>query len=515
MLEKALSEYLGVPYISLFTNGTIPLITAFQALGIKDCEVITTPYSFVATSNAAIWNDVEPVFTDIDEKTGNLDPNKIEDAITPRTKAILPVHVYGNPCDTKAIQAIADKHGLKVIYDAAHAFGVKKDGKTILTEGDISTLSFHATKTYNTVEGGALVCKDEKTKAYIDSLKNFGYTSEIYITETGINGKMDEIRSAYGLLNLHNIDDAIAKRKHVAEVYRNALKSLDGITMFDEDSRLFVALDYPPAVKYEAGYNQISEYLKTLTGFKAVNVLRRNENMGAIENIKSLLATVCENYERFIFTEDDNIFAPAFLEYVNSGLDYFENDKNCESISGFSYPVPMPKSNTTVIKMQRYFSDWGFGTWRDRYFEARDTLTNDFFKKVYKTPSLAKKLRKASKKNYTRAWAFMTDPNVRPYDYTNSCGQILLDRYSIMPKKTLVKNTGWDNSGVHCDESSPIAKVFMEQELDMSEHFGDFVFDDAESESVNKIIDKSLIGAYDRIPYFKTRIKEVLYQTQK
>ena len=246
LLEKALSEYLGVPYISLFTNGTIPLLTAFQALGIKDCEVITTPYSFVATSNAAIWNDVEPVFVDIDEKTGNLDPNKIEEAITPKTKAILPVHVYGNPCDTKAIQEIADKHGLKVIYDAAHAFGVKKDGKTILTDGDISTLSFHATKTYNTVEGGALICKDEKTKAYIDSLKNFGYTSEIYITETGINGKMDEIRSAYGLLNLQNIDDAIAKRKHVAETYRSALKNIDGITMFSEDSSVTYNYSYFP-----------------------------------------------------------------------------------------------------------------------------------------------------------------------------------------------------------------------------------------------------------------------------
>ena len=245
-LEKALSEYLGVPYISLFTNGTIPLLTAFQALGIKDCEVITTPYSFVATSNAAIWNDVEPIFVDIDERTGNIDPNRIEDAISPRTKAILPVHVYGNPCDTKAIQGIADKHGLKVIYDAAHAFGVKKEGKTILTEGDVSTLSFHATKTYNTVEGGALICKDEKTKAYIDSLKNFGYTSEIYITETGINGKMDEIRSAYGLLNLQNIDGAIEKRKHVAKFYRNALKDIGGIRMFDEESSVKYNYSYFP-----------------------------------------------------------------------------------------------------------------------------------------------------------------------------------------------------------------------------------------------------------------------------
>lgn len=245
-LEKALAEYLNVPFICLFTNGTIPLLTSFQALGIKDGEVITTPYSFVATSNAAVWNNISPVFVDIDEKNGNLDPNKIEQAITSKTRAILPVHVYGNPCDTMAIQEIAEKHNLKVIYDAAHAFGVKKDNKSILTEGDISTLSFHATKTYNTIEGGALICKDEKTKMYIDSLKNFGYSSEIYITETGINGKMDEIRSAYGLLNLNNIGDAIKKRKHVAKYYREALKNIEGLSFFEEMPNITYNYSYFP-----------------------------------------------------------------------------------------------------------------------------------------------------------------------------------------------------------------------------------------------------------------------------
>lgn len=237
-LEKALAEYLDVPYISLFTNGTIPLLVAIQALGLgkdsKKNEIITTPYSFVATSNAVVWNNLKPVFVDVEEETGNMDPSKIEAAITERTCAILPVHVYGNPCNTEEIKRIADKHGLKVIYDAAHAFNVKRNGKSILTEGDFSTLSFHATKTYNIIEGGGIVCKDEKTKNYLDSLKNFGYTSEIYITEPGINGKLDELRSAYGLLNLKRIDASIARRKRVAEFYRAALKDVPGISFFSE-----------------------------------------------------------------------------------------------------------------------------------------------------------------------------------------------------------------------------------------------------------------------------------------
>lgn len=232
-LEAALAEYLKVPYVSLFTNGTLPLLTALQALRITG-EVITTPYSFVATTHALWWNGIKPVFVDIDSSTGNIDPQKIEAAITPRTTAILPVHVYGKPCDTKAIQAIADKYGLKVIYDAAHAFGVEVNGGSLLNAGDMSTLSFHATKVFNTIEGGAMVMHDEKTKQRIDYLKNFGFANEVEVVGPGINSKMDEIRSAYGLLNLKQVDAAIAARQKVAVAYREALRNVDGISFWDD-----------------------------------------------------------------------------------------------------------------------------------------------------------------------------------------------------------------------------------------------------------------------------------------
>ena len=232
-LEAALAEYLKVPYVSLFTNGTLPLLTALQALRITG-EVITTPYSFVATTHALWWNGIKPVFVDIDPSTGNIDPLKIEAAITPRTTAILPVHVYGKPCDTEAIQAIADKYGLKVIYDAAHAFGVEVNGESLLNAGDMSTLSFHATKVFNTIEGGAMVMHDEKTKQRIDYLKNFGFANEVEVVGPGINSKMDEIRSAYGLLNLKQVDAAIAARQKVAVAYREALRNVDGISFWDD-----------------------------------------------------------------------------------------------------------------------------------------------------------------------------------------------------------------------------------------------------------------------------------------
>ena len=232
-LEEALCKYLGVPYISLFTNGTLPLITALQALHITG-EVITTPYSFVATTHALWWNGIKPVFVDIDPKTGNIDPNKIEAAITPRTTAIMPVHVYGKPCATDSIQEIADKYGLKVIYDAAHAFGVKVNDQSIINAGDMATLSFHATKVFNTVEGGALVMHDEKTKKRIDYLKNFGFAGETEVVAPGINSKMDEIRSAYGLLNLRQVDAAIAARRKAAQTYRTALQHVEGISFWND-----------------------------------------------------------------------------------------------------------------------------------------------------------------------------------------------------------------------------------------------------------------------------------------
>ena len=239
-LEQALAEYLGVEYLSLFTNGTLPLITAFQALGIHQGEVITTPYSFVATSHSIWWNGLKPVFVDIEEDTCGIDPNKIEAAITPNTVAIMPVHCYGKPCKTAEIDAIAKKHNLKVIYDAAHAFGVKAPSNSpergelssVLLAGDISTLSFHATKVYNTIEGGALICHSAEMKYHVDNLKNFGFRGETTVVAPGINSKMDEIRAAYGLLNLRQVDAAIEARKQVAKQYVEALQDVQGIKIF-------------------------------------------------------------------------------------------------------------------------------------------------------------------------------------------------------------------------------------------------------------------------------------------
>ena len=254
-LEKELAEYLKVPYISLFTNGTLPLLTAMQALRITG-EVITTPYSFVATTHSIWWNGCRPVFVDIEEKTCGINPEKIEAAITPKTTAIMPVHCYGKPVNIDAIQAIADKYGLKVIYDAAHAFGVEVNGKSVLTAGDMSTLSFHATKVYNTLEGGALIVKYEATKKRIDYMKNFGFAGETEVVAPGINSKMDELRCAYGLLNLQQIDAAIAARKEVARQYVEALKDIPGIripsyiqesfdnSLFSRGERQMVKLNY-------------------------------------------------------------------------------------------------------------------------------------------------------------------------------------------------------------------------------------------------------------------------------
>ena len=272
MLEAALCEYLGVPYISLFTNGTLPLTAALLAMRITG-EVITTPFSFVATTHSLWLNGIKPVFVDIDPVTCNLDPDKIEVAITPNTTAIMPVHVYGYPCDTKSIQQIADKYGLKVIYDAAHAFGVEREGESILNAGDISTLSFHATKTYNTIEGGALICHSTHMKQRIDYLKNFGFADETTIVAPGINAKMDEIRAAYGILNLKYIDAAIESRHRVALRYREALYDVEGISFFEDIPGVRHNYSYFPifvdANKY--GMSRDELYFK----MKAANILGR------------------------------------------------------------------------------------------------------------------------------------------------------------------------------------------------------------------------------------------------
>lgn len=232
-LELELAAYLKVPYVSLFTNGTLPLLTALQALRVTG-EVITTPYSFVATTHSIWWNGCKPVFVDIDPVTGNISPDAIEAAITNKTTAIMPVHVYGKPCDVQRIQEIADRYGLKVIYDAAHAFGVEVNGESILNAGDMSTLSFHATKVYNTLEGGAMIMHDAETKKRIDYLKNFGFAGETSVVAPGINSKVDEVRAAYGLLNLRLVDVAIEARHQVVIKYREALRHVKGINFMED-----------------------------------------------------------------------------------------------------------------------------------------------------------------------------------------------------------------------------------------------------------------------------------------
>ena len=251
-LEKSLCAYLGVEHIALFTNGAIALLTALQSLSITG-EVITTPYSFVATSHSLMWNGIKPIFVDIDQKTLNLDPSKIEAAITPQTTAIMPVHCYGHPCDVDAIQQIADKYNLKIIYDAAHAFGVQDTQGSILRHGDLSVLSFHATKVFNTFEGGAIVCHDAKTKQRIDHLKNFGFVDEVTVVAPGINGKMSEFNAALGLLQLKGIDEALQKRKAIDSRYRESLTGIRGIHCLSDAGEKVANYAYFP-ILVQPGY---------------------------------------------------------------------------------------------------------------------------------------------------------------------------------------------------------------------------------------------------------------------
>jgi dTDP-4-amino-4,6-dideoxygalactose transaminase len=261
-LEQALCDYLGVKHIALFTNGTIALVTALQALRITG-EVITTPYSFVATSHSLLWNGIKPVFVDIDPNTLNLDPEKIEAAITPQTTAIMPVHCYGHPCDVERIQKIADTYGLKVIYDAAHAFGVQDEEGSILRHGDLSVLSFHATKVFNTFEGGAIVCPDAKTKLRIDQLKNFGFVDEVTVVAPGINGKMSEFNAALGLLQLKGIDEALQKRKAIDARYRKGLAGVKGINCLpDAGEKVANYAYFPILVQPEYSLNREELYQK-------------------------------------------------------------------------------------------------------------------------------------------------------------------------------------------------------------------------------------------------------------
>ncbi|MCD4530983.1 dTDP-4-amino-4,6-dideoxy-D-glucose aminotransferase VioA [Pseudomonas sp. C3-2018] len=271
-LEQELAEYLGVKHISLFSNGTLALVTALQALRITG-EVITTPYSFVATAHSLLWNNLKPVFVDIDPVTKNLDPHRIAEAITPATSAILPVHCYGIPCDVEGIQAVADTYGLKVIYDAAHAFGVRQNGASILNNGDLSILSFHATKVFNTFEGGAIICPDAKIKRRIDYLKNFGFADEVTVMAPGINGKMNELQAAFGVMQLRHIDEALSRRQKVFEHYQSALEGIPGISLLEQPQGLDWNYSYCP-ILVDAEHFGVSRD-ELYDRYRAANILVR------------------------------------------------------------------------------------------------------------------------------------------------------------------------------------------------------------------------------------------------
>lgn len=322
--EEKLCEYLGVKYISLFSNGTLALITALQALRITG-EVITTPYSFVATTHALHWNGIKPVFCDVDPVYGNIDPDKIESLITPKTTAILPVHVYGTPVDVEKIENIADTYGLKVIYDAAHAFGVKKEDSSISNFGDLSVLSFHATKTFNTVEGGAIVCHDEKIKKRIDFLKNFGFADEVTVVAPGINAKMNELQAAYGLLQLENFEIQIQKRKEIAELYKELLKDTKGIRFLDDMQGVkhnyayfpvFVDKDYP--LTRDELYSKLKEH----------NIYSRRYFYPLISDFptyRSLSSAQHDNLPNAVKLADEVICLPIYPELQNNIVSHISN----------------------------------------------------------------------------------------------------------------------------------------------------------------------------------------------
>lgn len=321
-LEKELADYLGVKYISLFCNGTIALIAALQALNIQG-EVITTPFTFAATTHALWWNKAIPVFVDIEPQYMNLDPDKIEAAITDKTTAIMPVHVYGNPCQTEKIQQIADKYNLKVIYDAAHAFGVKKNGVSILNSGDLSVLSFHATKVFSTIEGGAIISHTPEMKHHIDNLKNFGFRGETVIEEPGINGKLNEVQAAYGLLQLKYVDEYVEKRKNIARFYRCLLKDVEGITFMEDMANVDHVYSYFPILVNErkCGMSRDELYEK----LKKQNVLCRRyfyPLISDLEPYRDLISVRNENLSVAVEVAEQVLCLPIYVKMKVGDIDF-------------------------------------------------------------------------------------------------------------------------------------------------------------------------------------------------
>ncbi|HLP04509.1 MAG TPA: DegT/DnrJ/EryC1/StrS family aminotransferase [Paludibacter sp.] len=319
-LEKELAGYLGVPYISLFSNGTLALISALQALNITG-EVITTPFSFVATTHALWWNKITPVFVDIEPEYMNIDPARIEAAITEKTTAILPVHVYGNPCKVDEIQRIADKHGLKVIYDAAHAFGVKKDGSSILNYGDLSVLSFHATKVYSTIEGGAIICHTEEMKHHIDNLKNFGFRGETVVEEPGINAKLNEVQAAYGLLQLKYIDGFIQRRKEITYLYRQLLNDVPGIGFLQDMKGVEHGYSYFPILIDEKVYGFSRDFL--YDKLKESNVFTRRyfyPLISSFEPYRELASAMPENLPLATKVAQQVLCLPIYVELAEDDI---------------------------------------------------------------------------------------------------------------------------------------------------------------------------------------------------
>lgn len=324
-LESELADYLGVKYLSLFSNGTLALISALQALNITG-EVITTPFSFVATTHSLWWNKIKPVFIDIEPKFLNLDPAKIEAAITDKTTAIMPVHVYGNPCQVDEIQKIADKYRLKVIYDAAHAFGVKINGESILNFGDLSVLSFHATKVYSTIEGGAIVCHSEEMKHHIDNLKNFGFRGETVVEEPGINAKLNELQAAYGILQLKYVDSFIAKRKQISELYRILLKNIAGICFLSENENVTYGYSYFPIIidKVVYGISRDALYEK----LKENNIFARRyfyPLISSFEPYRELSSSNIENLKVANGISDNILCLPIYVELNNDDIIFISN----------------------------------------------------------------------------------------------------------------------------------------------------------------------------------------------